>query len=244
MWRTISDRNIHLEFPTTADAIAIFREHQKVDTRNHLSDQAIGKLVNTLDHLPLAIELAVRWLELSENNYEIDKLQALIQEDMRALDYDPNKSLHSTFKLHYDSLNLNAQKVINWLSVFAQGPIRLSSILAVLDKAGLSEKEIFGALQSLKTRSLIYIAEEFNSENQNIHRYEVPQLFYQFISTKLREIGEEKKAENSHLHYYLSQTKSNASVSRDAHDNLDAIFPNIKIALKNAIKYKKRSGSY
>ena len=231
-WESDVDEAISLDFPTIDEAVSIFRAYQK-DTEI-ISKLEVSRIVENLDRLPLAIKQAVSWLEFNE--YESEALHTL---DIETID-SHGGNLQTTFDAHYQSLRPNARQVLNWMSVFAQGPIRKFSVKTVLNDSDLSEKQINDALETLANRTLIIKLEESDPQSAPFEeRYEVPQLLQQFTTKRLLDSGDEDRAQLAHLEYYRSQALTFAEVSREAHNNLDAIFPNIKIAIQNAIRFRK-----
>lgn len=148
-------------------------EESRSFLRQYVDDEAsstLDRLARRLGHLPLALELAARYLDsfqmprvtgLSVDDYlaEFDKCRgALTHESMQnwpeaeGSSTDHNLNLLATFDLSYEALNLPEKELFKALGVFAPVPLAVEHILAV---CGCSRKEALLRLRSLKKLSLI-----------------------------------------------------------------------------------------
>ena len=130
----------------------------------------LARLARRLGHLPLALELAARYLDsfqmagvtgLSVDDYlaEFDKCRgalthASMQDWPEAEGSSTNHDLNlvATFDLSYEALNLPEKELFKALGVFAPVVLSVEHILAV---CGRSRKEALLRLRSLKKLSLI-----------------------------------------------------------------------------------------
>ncbi len=155
---------------------------------------ATTKLVEALDRLPLALELAAARLKLFSPEQLLERLSARLDLLRGSRDADPRQqTLRATIEWSHDLLSLDEQRLFRRLSVFAGG--------CTYDAA----EAVVGAdpetIQSLLDKSLV----RRRDGASGTPRYWMLETIREFAVERLAEDGDSERLRDAHARWYAEQ---------------------------------------
>ncbi|MFE9328814.1 LuxR C-terminal-related transcriptional regulator [Nocardia sp. NPDC052278] len=213
------------------EAIALFQERAEAAGVSVGRSEAVGRLCQRLDGLPLAIELAVTWLRTLTVDELADRLDdrfALLEQRHR--DSVPrHRTLRTVVDWSYDLCTEQERMLWARLSVFVGG-VSLDAAEAVCAGDGLTLDEILPGLVGLVDKSIL-TREESNARS----RYTMLETIRQYGRDRLSD--EADAVRRRHRDYYLRLAEAGAREWWGPHQRalLDQVRPeraNISLALE------------
>ena len=205
------------------------------------SDNAIEKLCQRLDGLPLAVELAALRTKLFTPQTLLDRLKPDLEPATRMLDlfssgakYLPERqqSLRKMIAWSYELLNLNEQRTLRAASVFpATFEIKMLSGLM-----NIRETQAIDLVSSLVDKNLI----KPSFEHSNITRFYMLESIREFAWNEIRVTGELGNLKKSYISQYLDLAKK-AEIGLQGKEQvnwlntLDLEYQNLSLAMEIAI---------
>jgi len=161
--------------------------------------QAVSSICTQLDGLPLAIELIAARIRLMSPQALLARLSdpfVLSADGMRSVSAR-QKTLHNAIRWSYDLLSSDEQKLFAYLSVFSGG-FSLEASEGIFGR-WFVEKSVSDLVTSLVDKSLL----QHTIPPQSEPRFHMLVTIQKFALARLRQVGEEARARNWHLAYYL-----------------------------------------
>jgi predicted ATPase len=234
------------------ESIELFQDRAKSSLPSfQLTDQnieAIIKICQRLDGIPLAIELAAARIKLFSPEAILQRLdnrfQLLTGGSRTAL--ERQKTLKATIDWSYDLLSDREKILFNRLSVFVGG-CEMVAAEKICGKEPLTEANIFKLLSGLIDKSLVVT----KIQNSGSYRYRLLETIRHYAGEKLYESKEMEMIRDSHFKYYLDVAE-NAYNNRFDNtaawlDQLNTEHENLLMALewasRNPLQQLKMSGA-
>ena len=161
---------------------------------------AVARACQTLDGMPLAIELAaarVRVLSVGQIASRLDDSFDLLTVGSRTA-VPRHRTLRAAIDWSHELLSQKEQVLFRRLSVFAGG-FTLEAAEAVCAGEDLEREEVLNLLTALADKSLVLVAEQQRSEA----RYRLLETVRQYGREKLNESGEEPAIKRHHANFFL-----------------------------------------
>ncbi len=176
-----AERVFPLSQLAAADGAELFRRRARaVRPDAELSDRVVGQIVERLDGLPLAVELAaarVRTMSVDEVLRALDDRFGLLRGRDRSAPAR-HQTLTAVIGWSWDLLSAEEQRALSWLSVFQDG---FSSAGA----ADLLGREGPGLVEALVDQSLVSVV-----EHRGATRYRMLETVREFSALRLADLGE------------------------------------------------------
>lgn len=225
------------ELPTPYASVALFLERaQAVKPEFEMTPEnarAIAEICVRLDGLPLALELAARWVKVLSVKQIASRLsdasRLLKSLDRTAL---PRlQSLQATIEWSYHLLSEQERALFCRLCAFA-GSCTLEAIEAVCAGDGIEEQEVLSLLSHLIDQSLVHMQELGGHA-----RYRLLEVIWQFGREKLEARGEAMILSRRHRDWYLGLAQQAEQGLLGEHqgawlDRLEAEQQNFRAALR------------
>lgn len=163
------------------------------------------ELLETIGHLPLAVELAGKNLAVvaRKPGKNVERLRQEIKrraEDVLSLPGHPG--LAATFSVTYDALPTEVQRLFRWIGAFTARPLYLSSVASI---ANLGEREVEDLLDRLVETALLDWGEVEGT-------YVLHPLLHQYARQLLDKTDEAEEAKLRHFSFHLEQAQATAQV--------------------------------
>lgn len=188
-------------------AIALFEARaRQANSRFELDRDIVGELVERLDYLPLAIELAaarVRSMSPSDILERIDERFRILRGSDRRV--ERHKTLEAVVDWSYRSLEEGPRILLNRLALLV-GSFDLKSAEQVCAGEQLDEFDIDEYLEQLIDKSLVNIA----PTDTRIH-YRLLDTVRAFAHRQLEESGELEQQRERHLTYFAARAADSSS---------------------------------
>lgn len=188
-------------------AIALFEARaRQANSRFELDRDIVGELVERLDYLPLAIELAaarVRSMSPSDILERIDERFRILRGSDRRV--ERHKTLEAVVDWSYRSLEEGPRILLNRLALLV-GSFDLKSAEQVCAGEQLDEFDIDEYLEQLIDKSLVNIA----PTDTRIH-YRLLDTVRAFARRQLEESGELEQQRERHLNYFAARAADSSS---------------------------------
>lgn len=171
----------------TAHGVELFRQRAVAARPDVQLDDAVAQIVERLDGLPLAIELAaakVRVMSTADIAHRLENRFALLRGGDRSLP-DRHQTLLAVIDWSWNLLEDPERHALRWLSVFHDG-FTLASAEAMLGPAALD------AVQNLADQSLVSVVESPDGV-----RYRMLETVREFGRMQLVDAGEEQAAHDA-----------------------------------------------
>ena len=181
-----------------SDAVDLFMDRASVAltgfelTEDNFS--SVAEIVQKLDGIPLAIELAaarLRVLSLDQINAKLDQRFKLLAGPGNAR-ISRHQTLHAAIQWSYDLLSDDEKSLLHAISIFAGG-CDLDEITSVYGK--FDEFTTLDLLARLVDKSLVTVEQGYGTQK----RYKLLETVRQFAQAQLTESGEEEAFRRAHL---------------------------------------------
>jgi len=161
--------------------------------------QTVVEICESLDGLPLAIELIAAQLRLHSPQALLERLNEKFILSAEGVRTAPSRQISLSHALHwsYDSLTLEEQILFAGLSVFSGG-FTLEAAEAIFSGI-IRERPVSDVVASLLDKSLLQRSLESGSEL----RFSMLVTIRHFALERLRDLGEVEKTRDRHLNYFL-----------------------------------------
>lgn len=193
---------------------------------------AAKNLLKELGHLPLAVELAGKRINLEQNKpgFSLESfLESVISRGADTLIIKGHAGLARTFSITYDNLPMQSQTVFRQTSIFVSNLISVESVCAITD---LDLQTTTFILDDMVMQSLLQWG---YAEGE----YIIHPLLKQFAAQLLLQADSQRATtQNRYVNFILDNTAKNAQESTYAHRELDRIWPDIQQAFSFAVKQK------
>jgi predicted ATPase len=191
-----------LESLSLDDAVELFYDRTSsagVVLSGELRD-AVAALVQRLDAIPLAIELAAPQLRTMPPDELLrhldDRLQLLAMENRRAP--SRQQTLETMHDWSHRLLSDNAQKLFRRLAIFVGG-CTLEAAMYVCADEEFNEARLSESLEELKVKSLVVA-----DDAEGLRRYRMLEITRAYAQGRLFESKEYDEAAQAHVHYYVA----------------------------------------
>jgi predicted ATPase/DNA-binding SARP family transcriptional activator len=168
-----------------ADGAELFRRRARaVRPEAELDDAVVGEIVERLDGLPLAVELAaarVRTMSAEEVRRALDDRFALLRGRDRSAPAR-HQTLTAVIAWSWDLLTADEQRALSWLSVFQDG-------FSTAGAADLLGRDGPGLVEALVDQSLVSVV-----EHRGATRYRMLETVREFAALRLADLGEAEAA--------------------------------------------------
>lgn len=212
------------------EALELFRVYAGApDTTTEL--ELANSLLEILGYLPLAIELAGKRLSLLKRKpgYHLEKLyQAVKQQALDTLSLPGHPGLVATFAITYEALSPKEQRLFRWLSVFAEGSLKLTNITGMLEDNKSGVESMLDNLVNVALLAWGEVEGEFTL-------HPLLRQYSDFLLNNENSEAEASLAKQRHLNYYLALTEIHAYESVQAHKELETELPNLLKAIDYAV---------
>ena len=185
-----------------SDAVDLFVDRAGIAlTEFRLTSQnfaSVAEIVQKLDGIPLAIELAaarLRVLSLDQIRAKLDQRFKLLGGSGKA-GISRHQTLHAAIQWSYDLLSEDEKSLLHALSIFA-GSCDLDEITSVYGR--FDEFTTLDLLARLVDKSLVIVEPGYGTEK----RYKLLETVRQFALARLSESGEELRFRGAHLQTML-----------------------------------------
>jgi predicted ATPase/DNA-binding XRE family transcriptional regulator len=201
-----------LELPDTQQVVETFRGYESVRLFEERAQLArtnfsltienasfVAKICNSLDGIPLAIELAAAQVKVfspEEIAFQLQEGFGLLTTGNRTA-LPRHQTLRSAIDWSYALLSLAEQTLFRRLSVFVDG-CTLDAAQSICSDANIKSEAILDLLIQLINKSLVMMIETHRGT-----RYHLLETIRQYGYEKLLESGEEGSIREQHLHYFL-----------------------------------------
>jgi predicted ATPase/DNA-binding SARP family transcriptional activator len=176
-----AERVFPLSQLAAADGAELFRRRARaVRPDAELPDRVVGKVVDRLDGLPLAVELAaarVRTMSVDEVLRALDDRFGLLRGRDRSAPAR-HQTLTAVIGWSWDLLSADEQCALSWLSVFQDG-------FSAAGSADLLGCDAPGLVEALVDQSLVSVV-----ELRGTTRYRMLETVREFAALRLAELGE------------------------------------------------------
>jgi predicted ATPase/DNA-binding CsgD family transcriptional regulator len=186
------------------EAVRLFSERARAARAsfelNPRNAPAVARVCQTLEGMPLAIELAAARVRV----LSVEQIAARLGESLRLLNTasgttDPRqRSLRATIDWSYGLLSMREQILFRRLSVFAGG-WTLASAEAVCVGEGVEKDDALDLLARLADRSLV-----FADEQDGEVRYRLLETIRQYGAERLEDSGEEPVVRLRHARFFVA----------------------------------------
>ena len=191
---------LELETLDAKESFDLFRNHLDQEIAKEEKESIIKFCVNTLGGLPLAIKIIANYMKESGrklSEIKQDLLQIEIEDDFR----EETISIDSVFKLSFDTLTPQAQKVFAIGAVFTY-PFKEEYLLEITNK-NKETTAITQEIDSLMKISFIEKNEEFYSYHPLLREYALKRLYTFAFSEAIFE---------AHKEYFVSLSENKLSL--------------------------------
>jgi predicted ATPase/DNA-binding SARP family transcriptional activator len=209
----------------TAPAVQLFRERASAvgATPDH---SAVSRIVQQLDGLPLAIEMAAAQLDTTSTDELADSLARgldVLRSPVRGVPAR-HRSLADVLAWSVARLDDHEARTLAELSVFA-GPVAAGDIEGVLGRAGVAE-----VVRALARRSLVNVDRSFAPA-----RFHLLQTIRAFASDRLLGAGRVDEMARRHAAWFINVARTADEGLRgidetDAHQRLESVFSELRAA--------------
>jgi predicted ATPase/class 3 adenylate cyclase len=197
--------------------------------------QAVIRICQRLDGMPLAIELAaarVRHFDVETLADHVDhRLEILVSSGRGA--HPRHRTLSALLDWSHDLLDDEQRTLFRRLSVFAGGTT-LDAVIAICADATLTAGRVLDVLSELVDRSLVIVSEQ----PAGGVRYSLLETAREYAASRLHESGEDEHVKEAHRQHYLelaTRLGSLVQAEPSAVRTLDAERDNVRTALADAI---------
>ena len=174
-------------------------------------DPAIPRICDTLDRLPLAIEMAAARAPALGCAALLERLGAKVEDRFALLTRGSRsaaprqRTLHATLAWSHDLLGADEAEVFRRLAVFG-GDFPLAAAVAVagLGQDLLAEMQVLDALDALVARSLLVRRRRDAAGRPTELRYALLETMRAFGRERLAEAGEDQAAHRAHAAWYAA----------------------------------------
>ena len=202
-------------------------------------DPAVHNICDTLDRLPLAIEMAAARAPALGCAALLERLGdrfAVLTRGVRSA-APRQRTLHATLAWSHDLLNTDEAAVFRRLGVFG-GAFALDAAVAVagLGRAALSEMQVLDALDTLVARSLLVRRRRLELAGEP--RFALLETMREFGCERLAEAGEAEAAHRAHAAWYAATGEpiwsdfcgdvSDVELERRHRENMDNLFTAVR----------------
>ncbi|MDQ1467639.1 MAG: hypothetical protein QOH10_2054, partial [Actinomycetota bacterium] len=220
-----------LEGGATSDAVALFVDRARAvrpdfGLREPDTAAAVTEICETLDGLPLGIELAASRMAAMSAVEVRDRLADRFRL-LRGSTPGPERqlTLHHAVEWSYDLLTDDERDLLRLMSVFAGG-FNLTSICALVD--GADDVDVVRHLDSLVRKSLV-VADHTATRT----RYSLFETIRHFAEDRLAETGALERSRDRHAEYFARESATrwehwNGPGWRDAVDWVEAELGNLR----------------
>ncbi|HEY5173639.1 MAG TPA: adenylate/guanylate cyclase domain-containing protein, partial [Acidimicrobiia bacterium] len=220
-----------LEGGATSDAVALFVDRARAvrpdfGLREPDTAAAVTEICETLDGLPLGIELAASRMAAMSAVEVRDRLADRFRL-LKGSTPGPERqlTLHHAVEWSYDLLTDDERDLLRLTSVFAGG-FNLTSICAVVD--GADDVDVLQRLDSLVRKSLV-VADHTATRT----RYSLFETIRHFAEDRLAETGALERSRDRHAEYFARESATrwehwNGPGWRDAVDWVEAELGNLR----------------
>lgn len=222
-----------------SEAVQLFTARAEASRGFSLTKQnaaAVGDICQALDGIPLALELAARWVGVLPLDDIAHELGELINEPPD--DNDPGlvparqRTMRAAIDWSFQRLNATEQALFLRLAVFVGG-FTLDASRAIAGEASGSSVRIFRLLKSLVDRSLLVFDEGAKPDP----RYRLLEPIREFAGEKLVGTAEEREARDRHHDWFLgygfkAEPELQGAASALWLDRLEVDYDNLRAALK------------
>jgi len=180
--------------------------------------RARWELCRRLGYLPLALDIAARWMQA--NRWKVEAMLERLADEEKRLDElalplaeGPEASVAVSFGLSYRALSEGDQRLFRGLGIFAEGGFTPTAVAGVL---GLAEAEAQRGLERLAALSLARPAEQPG-------RCDLHPLLADYARALVRQVGEWETLAHRHAEYFLAyarQFKEDFNALEAEHANL------------------------
>lgn len=190
--------------PAVALLLARIQDAQSEFKLTLANAPAIAAICERLDGMPLALELAAARFALLSAEQVLERLDhrfRFLVGDVAGRDHR-HRNLIALMEWGFALLSPDEQRLLAWLGVFVQG----WSVEAVIDLAptfGVSPEEAVDLLSGLANKSLVSV-----DQSASPPRYRLLESVREFALERLKELGGERRARDSHLAYVLRMTEA------------------------------------
>ena len=199
--------------------------------------QAVARICNRLEGMPLAIELAAARVGLS-----VEEIATRLDHSLRLLTTGSRtasprqRTLKGTLDWSYELLSEAERKLFCLLSVFAGGWM-LGAAEAVGAEVDTEKSDVLDSLSRLVEKSLV-VAE---ATGEGGVRYRLLEPIRQYAQEKLEESGEEEEVRRRHASFFLALAEEAESKLRGPEDvewleRLEGEHDNLRAALSLALE--------
>jgi predicted ATPase/DNA-binding CsgD family transcriptional regulator len=206
---------------------------------------AVIKICQRLDGIPLAIELAAARIKVLQVEQIVERLDNALQLLTQGKRSAPSRhqTLRATMDWSYNLLSEAEKKLFQRLAVFAGG-FTLEAAEAICAGDGVKPEDILEIVASLVSRSLLVLV-EWNKGSQapsrGSLRYRFLEPIRQYAREKLVEAGEEASISDRHLSYFhdwlqATEIRFYTTAQLIQLTNMDRELDNIRAALQWALK--------
>jgi predicted ATPase/DNA-binding SARP family transcriptional activator/DNA-binding CsgD family transcriptional regulator len=202
--------------------------------------QAVARICERLDGIPLAIELAAARVELS-----VEQIATLLDDSLKLLTTGSRtasarqRTLRGALDWSYDLLSEPERVLFARLSVFAGG-WTLEAAEAVASGEGVEEDGVLDLLSNLVNKSLI-VAE---ATGKGRVRYRMLEPVRQYSSKHLEESGEVEAIRRAHAGFFLALAEESYPELKGANqlqwlEHLEAEHDNMRATLSWALEHRE-----
>jgi predicted ATPase/class 3 adenylate cyclase/Tfp pilus assembly protein PilF len=235
------ENETQLDKLTSSDAVCLFAERSKEANSsfelNAENGPQIGRLVNRLDGLPLAIELAAARMRSMSVQQILDRLSrrldllATKRADLPAR----QQTIRGAIDWSYDLLSEDQKKIFQLLSVFVGGFFLESAAAVCAEACGIDEFELEEAVGDLRDKSLLY-----GREIMGMMRYGMYESIREYAAEKLKTGDDPQgaaKVQMAHSNWYLKwaeQHDAKLHTTDTAWKLMELNLPNLRAAMDTA----------
>ena len=190
---------------------------------------ATQRLLKLLGNLPLAIELIARQISIRKNKpgFSIEQLCDRLEKfDTQLLSFPGHRGIAMSFALSFDGIEQYEKSVFRSLGIFAQGPIYVRPVSAVLN---IPDEDVEESLDRLVGVSML-------SWGETVGEYRIHSLLKKYAG-HLSEQLPSNELRQMHLQFYKYYTLTVQGITEKTIADLkkiEAIFPNLKKAIQIA----------
>ncbi|MBV6477840.1 MAG: hypothetical protein HGGPFJEG_00584 [Ignavibacteria bacterium] len=196
-----------------------------------LNADAVVKICQKLDGIPLAIELAAARLKVTDVNSILDRLNdrfRLLKTGSRTA-LPRQKTLRAMIDWSYDLLDEKEKLLFQRLTVFSKG-WSMESAEEICSDENISKEDVIDLISDLADKSLVLV----NYHEQNV-RYSMLETILEYGKEKLEASGTMDTFSNKHFNYYLNFCKvKNVTTGRNQINMFKSVisdFDNLRAAI-------------
>jgi non-specific serine/threonine protein kinase len=192
------------EAPSVSLLLARIQDAQSEFKLTLANAGAVAAICERLDGMPLALELAAARFALLSPEQVLQRLDhrfGFLVGEVAGRDHR-HRNLIALLQWGFALMSTEERRLLTWLAVFVQG----WSVEAVIDLApafGVSPEEAVDLLTGLANKSLVSV-----SQSATPPRYHLLESVREFALEQLKELGDERRARDSHLAYMLRMAEA------------------------------------